>query len=224
MLDLLVDLSVFSTVLPCLVSTILLRYFRKRRDLLLLWLLFLFAAATDVSMDILARSKTPNLLIFQVYCLLEYVLVLNILSKWHPDEKAGKWMRAAIPIYVAAYVVIKAAGLEGLQTDSHNFITRPIALLIMIVSTFDALHALWNSAPTNFSRDYRFWCMIALAIYYSSSVVFISFTYMKNRELLLGIVYLHAAINILHNILFTIGIVRAASQGTVLMTSAAKQN
>lgn len=210
----LLDLSVVSTLIPFLVSTLFIKRFKDQKDLLLLWLLFLSTAATEVTMDVLSRMHTHNLLIFHTYSLVEYVLVLSILARWHPDANAGKWMRRAILAYLATFFVIKATGLEGLDTDSQNFITRPIALLIMIGFTFDSLHALWRKASTNLSRDYRFWFMFAFAIYYSGTIALFSFTYLKGQTLLF-IVHLHAVLNVFRNILCTATVCLAANTTVV---------
>jgi hypothetical protein len=73
------------------------------------------------------------------------------------------------------------------------------------------LQSLSQNTPGRLRWDYRFWILLALAGYYSSSAILFSFTYLENQQMLISILYLHAIANIMHNVLLTIGVFHIGS-------------
>lgn len=201
-------ISVLSTFVPFLVSTLSLKHYRHQPDQFFLWLFLCLSAATEAIVLTLAKMKVHNIWIFQVYSLLEYVLILILLLNWQKNEKLRKAIGYAIPLYFIIYTGLKISGLEKYESDSYNSLTRPIALLIMMLFGLITLYGLCNDIKARIEQDYRFWILLALAIYFGSSIVLFSFTYTKDDKLLLEIVYVHAILNIIHNILLTIGVIQ----------------
>jgi hypothetical protein len=80
MSDFVFNVSVAFTIVPFFVSTLMIKRLKGRLDLMLLWLFFGTAAITEIVVDILTRSKIENVWILHIYCLLEYIIVLNILG------------------------------------------------------------------------------------------------------------------------------------------------
>lgn len=128
---------------------------------------------------------------------------------WLKAENLLKWIRYAIPFYLIFFLAVKLTGLEPFEAFSYNFITRPVALLIMVFFIFKTLFELWESATSEVTNDYRFWTLFALAIYYASSTVLFVFTFIEDRKFLVIVMSTHAVLNIIHNLLFTIGIFKA---------------
>lgn len=120
-----------------------------------------------------------------------------------------RYIRCAMPFYILIYLGLIVFGIEKLEAGTFNYVSRPLALTIMIIFVFHTLYAFWDDVRKNLVMDSRFWFLIAMAIYFSSSTILFSFTYTKKQGLLFGIMYMHGFMNILHNILFTIGIFRA---------------
>lgn len=209
MMSPLLYLSAVSTLVPFAVSTLSFKDIKRQRDLFLLWLFWCLAAVVETVIWVSARMKLQNIWVFQIYSLLEYILILNLFKCWLLNERLLKWVRYAIPFYLVFFLLIKLTGLEPITSSAFNFVTRPIALLIIVFFIFKILFELWESATIEVTNDYRFWTLLALLVYYASSTALFAFSYVKDREILLAIFYTHAVLNIIHNLLFTIGIFKA---------------
>lgn len=162
-------------------------------------------------MFILAKEKLHNIWVFQIYSLFEFVLVLTLLKCWLNDEKSLSAIRYAIPLYYFFFLIVKLTELEPPEPSTFNFITRPIALLVMVFFIFRTLFELWENTTIDLEDDYRFWILFAFMVYYASSMVLFSFSFVPEKKFLLPLVYTHAVLNIIHNLLFTVGAFKARS-------------
>ena len=214
--------SSISTLLPFLAFAMSAKYSNEHfSSLKLLWIFFALAAGTEIILFILSSSKTPSTWITHIYTLIEYVLITAVLASWQPRTTSAKIMWLSLPVYVFLFMLAKIAGLESFSANTNNYITRPLALFLLSTFVFITLHGLWRQSPINLNRDYRFWMLLAMAIYYSASLVLFAFMFTKSLELLIALFKIHAAVNIAHNILFTIGVlkVRAAQRAALQPTS-----
>ena len=181
----------------------------------MLWLVFFsVAAATEIIIHIVSLQHYQSAWIFHVYTCIEYILIAKILGHWQNKLVYSRLMQASIPVYLLSFAFIKAVGFEGFEAGLYNNITRPLALLFLTTFTLLTLLDLWRNTSINLTDDYRFWMLFAMALYYSASLGLFAFMYTKNQELLIALFKIHAVINIIHNLLFTIGVfkVRAAQQ------------
>lgn len=219
----LVLFSLISTVLPLLFSLPIIRRVNEQpRDLLLLLIFFAFAVATEVILYVFFSLSKENAWIFHIYTLIEYVLMTIILANWQNKSRSARLMYISIPVYLLCFLLIKATGLESFETGLYNNITRPLAVLLLGAFAFFTLQNLWRHTPANLSKDYRFWMLLAMVLYYSTSLGLFAFMYTKNQALLVLLFKMHAVVNITHNILFTIGVWRVRGQkGIDLQTTQA---
>jgi len=202
-------LSSFSTFLPFLTCTALFKIFKYNKNLIPLYLFFTVAVIAEIIVHIYHLFGKPNVWISHLYTLVEYVLIAYILSTWQKDDHASRVMRLSIVVYFVIYFILKLSKFENFEADTINYISRPISLLFISGAVFYTFHQFWLSTPAPLHKDFRFWILIAMAIYYSSSIIIFAFMYIKAQGLLLYLIYIHAALNILQNILFTVGIIRA---------------
>jgi len=214
--------SIISTFLPFLTSIVLLRYLKAEKTLRLCWFFFAFAAITEIVLYIFSSKNKQSAWIFHIYTFLEYVLITMILANWQNKSSIAKLVRISIPIYIFFFILIKTVGLESFETGLYNNITRPLALLLLSTFAFLALQNLWSQTPANLTNDYRFWMLLAMALYYSASLALFAFMFTKDQNLLIALFKIHAVVNIMRNILFTIGVLRlrGAKQKTLQPASA----
>lgn len=208
-------LSIGSTLLPFLVGTSLLKPANKRsQSTSFLWIFFAFAAVIEITAPILTSRSFSSAWISHIYTLIEYVLITIILVPWQTNNTLARLMRLSISVYILIFVLIKLFNLENFSAETVNYITRPLALLLLTTFALLTLQNLWRNTSTNLTDDYRFWMLFAMALYYSTSLGLFAFMYTKNQELLIALFKMHAVINIIHNLLFTIGVfkVRAAQR------------
>lgn len=206
---LLIIISNLSTALPFLSASWLFTDYPRYRFLLPLWCYFTLAFATEVVVHIFHLLGQPNAWLIHVYTPLELTLILYILSRWQRQASAAARIRRLIPLYWFIYLALKLSGTEQFQADTINYISRPVSLLMLITGVFYTLHLLWSSLPGQLRRDYRFWILLAMAIYYSGSIIIVAFMFIKSPQILLALVNMHALLNIAHNALFTGGVLYA---------------
>ncbi len=205
----LITASIISTLLPFVVWQAL--WWRRRRSFFpaALWLFFLLAAATEIIILTHNLLHKPSAWIVHIYTAIEYGLLAHALSAWQESPAIRKAIRASIPAYLCLYLLARVTGIEPFEATTINYLTRPIALLLISGFSWYTLSQTWLHDSEKLSRNFRFWILISLAGYYSSSVMLDAFLYTANHDVLLHIFHARAILNILHNILFTIGVIVA---------------
>ncbi|MGH7494915.1 MAG: hypothetical protein ACREOO_21290 [bacterium] len=199
--------SAISTFLPLFASATRIGHVTKcSTGLVFLWLFFVFAVAAEIILYIFSWHGNQSAWIFHVYTVIEYTLATIVLAGWQIDSKLSKLMRSSIPIFFFCFILIKAVGLENFEPGLHNNITRPLAVLLLSASALLTMQNLWRETPENLAKDYRFWMLLAMAFYYSTSLVLFAFMFTMQLEMLDALFKMHAVTNIIHNILFTVGV------------------
>jgi hypothetical protein len=190
---------------------------------MLWWFFFAIAAMTEVILHIFSLQNKQSIWIVHVYTVIEYVLIAIIIANWQTDMAIAKLVRMSVLVYIFIFVLTKATGLENFSATTVNYVTRPLAVLLLSTFALLTLQALWNHISVNLTDDYRFWMLLAMALYYSASLVIFAFTFIKGQDLLLALIKIHAVVNIIHNILFTIGVfrVRGAKPAAALQPTSA---
>lgn len=211
--------SIISTFLPFWACVTLLKHFSKQhKSMQFLWMFFAFAMISEIILFILGSRGIQSTWVFHIYTFIEYVLIIMILTNWQKPSTVVTLMRASVPIYISCFLFFKIAGLESSEPGSYNSLTRPLAVLLLSTFSSLTLQALWRQSPTNLTSDYRFWMLLALVLYYSTSLVLSAFMFTKNHVLLVALFKIHAVANITRNLLFTIGVfqLRKAQQTALL--------
>ena len=178
-----------------------------------LWVFFTLSVVTEIILHILGSQSKHSGRIFHVYTPIEYVLITIILTSWQTKPSMAKSMRVSIPLYILFFVLTKISGLEDFSADTANYITRPLAVLLLSTFAFLTLQTLWRHTPTNLINDYRFWILLAIALYYSASLALFAFMFTEDQDFLIALFKIHAVVNIIHNILFTIGVFKVRGGG-----------
>lgn len=207
---LIVILSNLSTLLPVLACVTAFKILKIPKNLILLWWFFAIALTTEISVHIYHILGRPNAWIVHVYTFFEYAFIVYILSTWQNKRSALTVMRLSIPAYFAIYVILKASGLENFEADSINHFSTSMAFLLISGFVFYTFHQLAVKTLAPLYKDFRFWILMALAIYYSGSLIIFAFMYIETYEIRVYLGHTHAALNILQNILFTVGVICAA--------------
>lgn len=200
--------SSISTFLPFLTSIILIKEFKADKALKIAWFFLSVAAITEIIVNIFTLSGKQNTWIFHVYTVLEYYLLVMLLANWQTNAAIAKFIRTSAPIYIFIFVIIKVVGLENFSAEAINYITRPLAVLLLSTFAFLTLQNLWSRTPARLTADYRFWMLLAMALYYSASLALFAFMFTKDQQTLIALFKIHAVVNIIHNLLFTVGILR----------------
>jgi hypothetical protein len=194
--------SSLSTLLPFLAILIVLKYASNHKPL---FILFTLSVAGEAILYYLNSQHKPSAWFFHIYTFVEYMLIAIILTAWQGSPRSGRLIRMSSAFYILVFALVKTTGLEDFETASYNTITRPLAVLIIGVFALYSLRDLWLTSA-NLTSNYRFWILLSLALYSSTSLVISSFMFAKEIRLLEAMFEIHAVVHIAHNILFTIGI------------------
>lgn len=205
-------LSTLSTLLPFACSIVLYKYFTGHRDRILLLLFFTLAVVAEILLNTLSYFGIKSTWLGPVYTILEFALVAGLLSYWQGKPSMQRLLRWSIPVFIGLYALVNVSDLERFAGDKINFISRPLALLILDAFVLYTLYALWQERPGQLASDFRFWILLAKAIYYSGSITQFAFMFTSNMGLMITLMKIHAVVNILGNILLTIGVLRIPKQ------------
>lgn len=198
--------SGISTLFVFLISSLYFKQVRTHRGMMLWWIYFALASLTEIILHIFSYNNQQSAQVFHIYTLVEYFMLTMILATWQDAKIAAKRMRLSIPIYIVVYALIKFVGLEDFSAATINVVTRPVALLMINVFSCYTLFSLWSNPPEKIFRDHKFWMLIALILYYNISLILSAFMFMKNVAVIVALFEIHAVVNIIHNILFAIGV------------------
>lgn len=202
-------ISMFSTYIPLLAAFILVRRQHLTKDIKIL-LLFLGIAGTMEAIALgYGMMGRPNLWMLHVYTPIEFSLTLLILSYWHRDHRVRRSIRAGIPVYLALYALTKIYQLEDFSPGALNYLTRPVSQLIAGGVAVYTLQQIWYFSEGQLHKNYRFWITAAFLLYNAVGVIIFALTVVKDHQSLFFLAYLHALVNIAHNLLFTAGILCA---------------
>ncbi len=204
-----ISASVISSLVPFLVWKAL--WWRAGSRFLpgALWLFFLVAAATEVVVLTYSLLHMPNAWIVHIYTVIEYGLLAHVLSAWQENPAVRRAIKASIPAYLCLYLIVKFTGVEPFDAKTINYLSRPIALFLISGFSWYTLSQFWSRSSEKLSRNFRLWILMALITYYNGSIILDSFLYIENHDILLYLVYARSGLNILHNLLFTVGVMVA---------------
>lgn len=199
-------LSAISTPLPFITALLFLKLTSLNRDMKILLGYLGVATLTELIVTLFFMYNLPNHWVIHVYTLAEYLLVAALLAAWQNNSEFGGIIRLSIPLYLLVYAVIKISGWEDFSASTLNYLTRPIALILLNGFALYSLLTLSKKLSTSIYRDYRFWILAALAIYYTAAIILVAFMFLKDNNVLRFLMLLHSPVNILHNLLIIVGI------------------
>ena len=200
-------LSAISTPLPFIAALLCLNLKNLSKDIKTLLGYLGIATLAELILAILLFYGIHNNLVVHIYTPLEYIFVASLLMFWQQKAESAALVRLSIPLYLLAYAVIKIFGWEDFSAHTVNYLTRPIALILLNGFALYTLLTLWQHTSQPLYRSGRFWVLAAFTIYYSASIIVVAFMYISENQALRYLLLLHSSANILHNLLLTTGIV-----------------
>ena len=166
---------------------------------------------TEVVVYVLHTQSIQNAWLIHFYTPIECFLLLLVLSKWQLHRRTQLLYKTAMITYAIVYAILKLLSVESFEPDSINFVTRPLALLLISAAACYTLNN-WALTKKQLGKQPEYWVLLAILSYYLGSVILVAFMYTKTPDLLLKLFDSHTFLNILHNILFTIGVLMFARQ------------
>lgn len=203
----LIQLSILMTLTPFLLGLAIKNKRRLSKDIK--WFLLFLGAAVfgEVIITLLSLYKINNAGAMGIYSVLEFGLIIYILTFWLGQKNIKKIFLLSIPVYWMFYLIVNFSGLESLGSGQINYLTRPIGLMIIFAFSLYTLHHLHFVGHRRLYTDYRFWILSGMIIYSAGGVIVFAFIYVGSRSNgLVFLAYFHAVLNIIHNLFYAIGV------------------
>jgi len=201
-LDLILDLSTYSQFLPFIIGVYV--YVRKNLNSVVkqFFLIIILASITEILNVILDYSALPNGIAMNCYTFLSCTLFLTLFKK--AQTLSQKWFYVAITILCigSSLILIINKDFQVMDNDLMiftNYILMSLASITLIKMT--------NGDIDNLFSQPLFWISATLLIYSTASNIeyslFPGSDYYINPQLYDQIWCVHAALNILCNILYS---------------------
>ncbi len=146
--------------------------FRRRKEFnvdMKLVLLFLTAGLVNGVVSILMASfGQNNLILWHIYTLVEFSIVIAVLSFWQRDELLQRALHYLIPVYFLFWLFCKLFVEDLTQFDTFSAtISRTILAVVALYTIYLQVE---ESIPYLF-RSAKFWISFAVFLYCSTNVV-----------------------------------------------------
>jgi hypothetical protein len=196
-------ITLFSSILPIGVGISKILYLRRGMKLLFYYLIF--ALVADVYLMWFVNSPQLNLALVHTYYLIEYILIMSIITVWQESLRMKRFFQVLILLYIIFWIIAKVTfePLSGLYT-----FTASISQVLLIIGAELSLFIIIGNRMQPILKDYRFWVHLSFVVYYAGTLLVLA-----SRGILINYsmdIFLLAAsidwsLKIIFNILFAIG-------------------
>jgi len=177
-----------------------------RREYLIFFFFIIVGAITEIVSFILSIQRINNHWVAQIYDLLEYILVMLVLSTWQKDSKTRYYFRLTIPVYVLFWVISKFTfeQLNGIGNYTHTF-----SVVAFIIASVSSLIYFVTEEQGHLIREARFWIACGLLLFFCGNFMFyllIKDFISLNPQDAMNIMYFRWSFSIAINIIFTMSL------------------
>ncbi len=188
-----------STVIPVSVGVYL--YRRLSPDMKILLFLFAMVVLVEGYTFYQTLNKTDYYWIHHIYMPFEYGLMVFVFSCWQKRSLMRRALRISIIIFL---LVCVADVIASRSLNVFNDLTAPLAYTLYVGISAYTLMNLQKEGYHSCFKNYRFWVGSALLLYSSGSLAYFAFF---DYFLSFGIWGIHAVLNIIAHILYSIGFI-----------------
>ena len=164
-------ISGFSNLWPVLFGL----YFYRRLNLTLkIFLAFTFVLLIlDIAGIYLASIGIENLRLFAVLTLVEFSLLMVILSRWQAGKKVRRGLLILVPVFGMIWICAKLT-IEPL--NMWDFYTAPLASALIMAGALYTLFILNGNQVDDPLKEHRFWILTGLLFYYGGNIFIFAFS------------------------------------------------
>ncbi|NIU00146.1 MAG: hypothetical protein GWN01_04160 [Nitrosopumilaceae archaeon] len=196
-------LSMFSAFLLMFIG--ILRYKYLPQEIRLLLLFFIIVVANESFTTYMTFKEKNTYWIFHIYTLIEYSLLILVLSYWQKNKVLRQSLLWSILFYGMIWLVAKISIEKVTHFDN---ITAAISHIILVGVATYTFYTMSKENFRNLFRDPRFWISSGIIIYYTGNLLWLIFgNVMLSWPLTYLTIawYLHWSINILANVFYAGG-------------------
>ncbi len=174
-------------------------YRKLGKDMKLFLLYFFLILPMDIRILYLGYHHLPNLIELNLFIVIEYALLMAVLSYWQPKKRLRSILQVSILLFLVAWVGLKVSGWPLL--DLFFYFKTIEAVFIVIVATNVLYRLNFDERIVLLSR-YSFWISAGFLIYFSMSVLlFVLAAGLKIHPPY----YFHVVLNIVANLFYAGG-------------------
>lgn len=202
---LLVYLSVFAPAIPLAIGISRLKYLRPDRKCLLV--LMGVALVVQLIAIIFFQNKWNNHFLYHIYNPIEVLSFLYIYQLW----LSGWWKKWVFKMLMGSYLIfaiLNTAFSQPFNTNNSNAVLVGSIILIILAIVF-FYRILDEMNIERIEKSPQFWINTSILLYFSGSLLIIGLNPIiaeKSVELFKSVWIFHSSFNILHYILFAIGL------------------
>jgi hypothetical protein len=198
-------ISAFSVLFP--LAAALYKFRQLNTGLKILGVFFIFSAAVEAMMIILSGYGVKNVWLANVFALLEAAVYFYLCGRWFNLVEMFKAVMWLFIMYFIYWLLTTFFAGSFLEFNDKEKVLKGIFLigisgyLLIRISAEDSIMLV---------KDYRFWILSAILIYFSiSEVVFATANFIldNNHPAMEYVWAIHSMINIISNLLFAYGFV-----------------
>lgn len=162
-------LGVISAALVVIVGIV--RFPRLPTEMRILLAFFIFFLFVNIFSLLFSLKAGNNLWFYHLSTLIEFCAFVAVLSFWQPTKKSRLVLRLLAVVFFAFWLLAKLYVEDFRHFDSFTSSFRS-ALLVMVA--LYVVSSLFQHDWQKPARDFRFWVLSAMLIYYTADVVFIA--------------------------------------------------
>ena len=170
----------------------------------ILGVFFIFSTTIEFTLIILSEYGIKDIWLINVFAMLEGLVYFYVCGKWFQSEQMFRRVMFLFVIYFIYWLYTTFITGNFIEFNDKEKILKGI--LLIIVSGYLLIH-ISKEDSIMLAKDYRFWILSAILIYFSTSeVVFATANFvLENRPAIQYAWAIHSVINIFSNLLFAIG-------------------
>lgn len=199
----LIGFSVWMPLLPFSIG--LVGYSKLTQEQKWLTLLMGIALIVQVLGLHLSLSQIGNQLLFHLYTPIEFIILSLIFQKW----LAGWWDKRVfygLGVGFVGFAIANAIWLQPAesQTNTYAILLASVCMIVFAISFFYRVISEMSLGPLEQSP--AFWINASVLLYYAGSILILGLDNYLEGSLLESVWVFHSSFNILHYLLFAIGL------------------
>jgi hypothetical protein len=195
-------LSFYSTFVPGILG--LFYFIQQPRDLKLLSVFFFITMSVEFFLFLIAKHKTNNVWLINLFMLFEGISFFYILSLW---TNSVYFKRTLLIFFIVYFIVWIITTIVANTIFDHNAIEKILKCILLSFSSGYILIKYSTESITNIFKEYRFWILTGLLFYFSLTLIVHAtgdlITVVNGRPAYLTW-FIHSFVNAVTNIFFLI--------------------
>lgn len=143
-------------------------YRKLGKEMKLFLLYFVLVLPMDIRILYLGYHQLPNLMELNIFLLIEYALLIAVLSYWQPKKRLRSVLQVSTLLFLLAWLGLKVSGWPLLDLF---FYFKTIESVFIVIVAANVLYRLNFDEQIVLLSYHSFWISAGFLIYFSMSVL-----------------------------------------------------